>query len=306
MLSKEGYARAREFMMSAARPVERAIFLRRFEAGGVNDVLAALGKFQNPDGGFGHGLEPDSRTSESSVLCTDVAFELLALAELQLDRSEMVEKAIAFYISKYDENLRSWRIIPPETEDAPHANHWDAEGLDARFDFYRINPRLEVLARLYDYSDLVPGELLKSVTKDVFEHLPESSAGMGVNDIIGAVRLSEARGLPFKYLDALQARLADWIPDVVETDRAKWAEYCLRPLEIIKDPSSPWLPLVREAVLLQLEMTEGDQSVQGCWEPFWSWHGAFPEDWEIAKVEWQGYITLNTLFTLANFGMIEM
>lgn len=306
MLSRDGFQRARSFMLEHARPVERAIFLKRFEGGSGDDVLLELSKFQNADGGFGHGLEPDSRTPVSSVLCMDVAFELLELADLQMNRSTMVEGAIAFYLENYNRDLRSWRIIPPETETSPHANHWDAAGLDARFDFYRVNPRLEVLARLYDYSDLVPDEFLKSVTEKAFSDLQESSEGLGVNDVICAVRLGQAHGLPFKYLDQLQARLANWIPDIVETDPAKWTEYCLKPLEIIKDPSSPWRPLVRAAVLTQLDMTEGDQSDSGCWEPFWSWRGAYPDDWLIAKVEWQGYITLNTLFTLANFGMIEM
>ncbi|WP_433478897.1 hypothetical protein ACQPZP_18760 [Spirillospora sp. CA-142024] len=58
--------KASEFMAMYARPLDR----RRFELltgeGDREALLAALNAYRNPDGGYGHGLEPDlrSRTSQ--------------------------------------------------------------------------------------------------------------------------------------------------------------------------------------------------------------------------------------------------
>lgn len=58
--------RASDFMAMHARPLDR----RRFELltgdGDGDALLAALNAYRNPDGGYGHGLEPDlrSRTSQ--------------------------------------------------------------------------------------------------------------------------------------------------------------------------------------------------------------------------------------------------
>ena len=48
-----------------------------FHGAGEIHILDELRKFQNNDGGFGHGLEPDWRSSESSALCTSIAFQIM-------------------------------------------------------------------------------------------------------------------------------------------------------------------------------------------------------------------------------------
>ena len=58
-LSREAFGRARQFLVTQARPLERALFEHRFERAGVDGALAELARFQNEDGGFGHGnVEP--------------------------------------------------------------------------------------------------------------------------------------------------------------------------------------------------------------------------------------------------------
>ena len=42
-----------------------------------SEIIEELKSYQNPDGGFGHGLEPDVTLPESSVVCTDEAVEVL-------------------------------------------------------------------------------------------------------------------------------------------------------------------------------------------------------------------------------------
>ncbi|MCR3905876.1 MAG: hypothetical protein NUK62_02435, partial [Tenericutes bacterium] len=50
------------------RPLEEARVKHLFFEGPANDVLKELSRFQNPDGGFGHGLEPDLWNPNSSPI----------------------------------------------------------------------------------------------------------------------------------------------------------------------------------------------------------------------------------------------
>ena len=82
ILSKQAFTRARDFIYSKARPLERAMFAFHFEGGAVDDVLIALSQFQNEDGGFGQALEPDLRTPTSSALATGEGLYILKEARL--------------------------------------------------------------------------------------------------------------------------------------------------------------------------------------------------------------------------------
>lgn len=71
-------SKASDFMAMHARPLDR----RRFElltGGGDRDaLLAALNAYRNPDGGYGHGLEPDLRSRTSQPGPALHAFEVFA------------------------------------------------------------------------------------------------------------------------------------------------------------------------------------------------------------------------------------
>jgi hypothetical protein len=68
--------KARDFMATHARLLDR----RRFELSGADvdaaGVLAALGAYRNADGGYGWGLEPDLRSPESQPAAAGHAFEV--------------------------------------------------------------------------------------------------------------------------------------------------------------------------------------------------------------------------------------
>ena len=71
-LTAAAFERAKAFVREQGRDLDRALLEFHF-GDGAADVRAfdALEAYQNNDGGFGHGLEPDLRTSASSVDCDD-------------------------------------------------------------------------------------------------------------------------------------------------------------------------------------------------------------------------------------------
>lgn len=76
-LSKENYLKARDFILTNARMVERRLFDFHFVNGDRNGVYHAVYAYRNPDGGFGHGMEPDTASPESQPLFGIMALEIL-------------------------------------------------------------------------------------------------------------------------------------------------------------------------------------------------------------------------------------
>jgi hypothetical protein len=84
-LDREAFDRARRFLKTQARPLDRVLFEHRFEGAPAEHVVAALARFQNDDGGFGRALEPDLRTPSSSALATGIGLRTLKELEWPAD-----------------------------------------------------------------------------------------------------------------------------------------------------------------------------------------------------------------------------
>jgi hypothetical protein len=69
---------ARAFMAGHARPLDRRRLELLLDGGDPAPVLAAVDAYRNPDGGYGWGLEPDLRASESQPGGAYHAFEAFA------------------------------------------------------------------------------------------------------------------------------------------------------------------------------------------------------------------------------------
>ncbi len=76
-LSKDNYLKARDFILTNARMIERRLFQFHFENDGPQGVSHAVYAYRNSDGGFGHGMEPDTASPESQPLFSIMALETL-------------------------------------------------------------------------------------------------------------------------------------------------------------------------------------------------------------------------------------
>ena len=76
-LSKDGFFKARDFILTNARMIERRLFEFHFENDGPEGVFHAIYAYRNSDGGFGHGMEPDTASPESQPLFSIMALETL-------------------------------------------------------------------------------------------------------------------------------------------------------------------------------------------------------------------------------------
>jgi hypothetical protein len=91
----------------------------------------------------------------------------------------------------------------------------------------------------------------------------------------------------------------------VSTDPASFGEYVNKALKLAPLPESLFADVLAGPVATTLDYEIEHQQSDGGWDPNWSWQGAYPAEWEIARREWRGELTLKTLRSLRAYGRIE-
>ena len=303
-LGQEGFQKARAFIVERGRELDRRLFEFHFEGGSGDAVLAALGDYQNEDGGFGRGIEPDLRMAGSSVLATTVGFQFLQEVGAAGDHP-MVGKGIEYFLATFDEGRQVWPIIPPEAESEPRAPWWNYEKSTEFFGNFLANPRAEIIGYLCDCAGQVPGDLLKQLTAAVVDHVESLPDEMDMFDMLCSTRLAETAGLGEAERERMLGKLIRAAPHTVTKDPEKWKEYSSKPLWLAPRSDAPLAKVLAREVEMNLDFEIDYQGEDGSWSPFWSWGDQYPKAWEVAQREWQAKLTVDVLKSLRAFGRIE-
>lgn len=303
LLTKESFEKSERFIKEYGRPLEIARFDYEFHNGSVEEVLEALSCFSNSDGGFGHALEPDLRTTESSVLCTSVAFQIIRELPIS-NENHLVKSAIKFLCKELNKEQLSWRIIPSSAENSPRAPWWYQNGREEEFDAFSLNPTAELLGYLYDYSNFVPDGVITLLSDKVISEILGAEE-IEMHDLLCCLRLLKTKSLPKGFRNQLYSKISQLTEKTICCEEEGWASYSLRPLQVIESPESILAPGFEVVTSRNLDYEIQEQQPNGAWIPTWSWDERYPNDWEVAKREWMGVITLEKLLTLKRFGRIE-
>lgn len=283
------------FLAGHARLLDRRRFELFFEGGDADPVLAALRGYRNADGGFGHGLEPDLRSSESQPAAAWHAFEVFAdvapvvapeAAELcdWLDTIALPDGGLPFALPIADASGSApfWAQADPQafslqitTIVAAYANRVAAH--DSAVAGHRW------LARATDCC-------LAAI--DALEAAPEAYV------LAFAVRFLDAVHDRHEAAPELLARLGEYVP---EDGRLRVVgglpNEALWPLDLAPEPGRPARTLLDEAVLAaDLERFAAEQEEDGGWTvDFQSYSPA-------AELEWRGYATVRALSVVRRNG----
>ena len=115
---------AARFLAGHARVLDRRRFERLFLDGDARPVRDAVAAFRNPDGGFGHALEPDGRTPASQPAA--VAMALDTLDEADAWDEELVAGACEWLEANAPAEGGA-SFVEPTVEGWPRAPWWEAE-----------------------------------------------------------------------------------------------------------------------------------------------------------------------------------
>jgi hypothetical protein len=283
-LSRARFEAARNFIETSGRPLDGAL-LRHGRGGcSAEAAMVALIAFQNPDGGFGHGLEPDMRSPASTAIATSIGLRLLVRVGAAA-RHPTVVGAIDWLAGALDRENGVWPIVGKDVELAPHAPWWTwSETMSAGWNGFHFNPTAEILAHLYRYRAATPA--------DVFE-----SAEGG----LCAIRLAEADGLPAGLAKPLEALVRRSIAAHDPADEHA------SPFDAASTPSSPFADLVDGRIEAGLTALIDSQAEDGgwIWNPDWNWGFVDKKAWAEAHRDWRGWITRENLETLMAYGRVE-
>jgi hypothetical protein len=104
----EHIERACQFFAQSGRDIDRARFAYHFGGGVQDDLLAALGRYQNEDGGFGHALEPDIQAPDSNPFATQLA--LLICLQAGVPHEHLLLVRAVDYLEETQETDGGWRF----------------------------------------------------------------------------------------------------------------------------------------------------------------------------------------------------
>jgi hypothetical protein len=127
--------RALQFLSTTDRPVELAWASWLVGSGNRDAVIAALVDYQNADGGFGNGLEPDIGTPASNPFAARLAMQVLL--SLGAQPEEPIVQALSGWLEAAQDEDGCWRL-PPDAGDHPLAPWF------AAWTFPSLNPALDL------------------------------------------------------------------------------------------------------------------------------------------------------------------
>lgn len=168
--------RALSFLSGQNRPVELA--WARFSAGGGNpdEIVTALERYQNPDGGFGNNLEVDIHAPDSQPFAARLAMHVLTDAGVAPDHP-MVTK-LAEWLEREQGEDGDWRLPPGvyEHQLAPWFQGWTFPSPNPSLSVAGAAKRLGIgSARLFERVDALiarQGKLSDAESGSFYDVLP--------------------------------------------------------------------------------------------------------------------------------------
>lgn len=255
----------------------------------LQEIVDELKTFQNSDGGFGHGLEPDVQLPLSSVVCTDMAVSVLDEVVEDDFKEELIARIVTFYENSFIEEKEGWELVPKEVDQYPHAIWWNYESVDT---FSYGNPNPEIIGFLYKNKRYLKKLDIDDLIQKMVAYINSTFLGEArKNNIISCLLFYNS--MP----NEIQIQIHDVLQQAIdkELENQNWEEYCLEPYEIANINKS----------FLKNHMDLLEKNKQYCYNklakglvmPNWKWF-QYDDEFENIKYHWAGIITFNIVKAL--------
>lgn len=306
----KGFKAAEGFMLRNARPLDMAMWRYLFYSGSREDVLTALAAFQNPDGGFGWGLEADCMNPASTPVQTLTACGVLR--ELGFtDGSHPIVQGILRYLDSgadFCEQTGQWLTTVPTNNDFPHAIWWQHDpNLAPEQNPLPYNPTAGLAgfalrfaqrgSALCQKAERIAQSAIEFITGGNF---PPETHVTGCFEMLYHY-LTEAGAERFD-LAGLKAALLSRSAAEICRDPDRWAvEYVPKPSDYIQSRNSLFYPGNEALCAEECAQIRRSQQPDGSFPVTWQWYTDYQE-FALAANWWKArFIIINMRF-LAEFG----
>ena len=275
-----------EFIQKEGRVLERRILKAAVGGGAPDHVAAALLSYQNPDGGFGWGLEPDKRVPDSQPLDVEIAWQSLDWAGTA--PAALIEPACN-YLASIGSGVS---CVSAAVCDHPHAAHWSGASYEPS-----LNPTASLAGYLWKWSIDHPWRA--TATEWCWSALDERPP-TDAHTAMGVLRFLEHvpdRARATAVVESLCPALPtlEWLHYDADAEG-----YGVSPLQLVPRRDGPWVDLFPADVLeAHLDYLERTQSDDGGWDITW------PTIGNAAVSEWRGRLTVQNLLVLRAYGRLD-
>ena len=303
-ISKTLLNKINSYMNKKARPLERAIFNNYFNDSSTDAILDSLEAFQNSDGGFGQGLEPDFKLLHSSPIATSIGLRHLSKIENSDRARNMIEKAVEYLEKSFDVDRNGWYSVPSIVNKYPHAPWWDfIEDINMTvIDYSWGNPTAELIGYLYKYKKYLKKIDIYSLINYAITNLNKRTEFSSEHEIFCYIHMYNT--LDLKFSNQIKDTLKLAVSQLVNINPADWINYVPTPLKFIEIESKNFFGIDHKLIDQNLDYLVNRLEDEGKIVPSWKWDKYFDE-WEIAKDEWMGILTLEVLLSLFKFERID-
>ena len=281
--------RAAEFMRLNGRLIDRHRFALHFRGGRPEPVLAALRAYENPDGGYGHALEPDLRGEASQPVPAQHALDILN--EAGADDDPAVTR-IAGYLTSITAADGGVPFVLPSVLDAPHGPWWQVpDGQSGT-----INPTGSLAGRLHRTG--ITHHWTGPATDFCWRYLEDGGVQVGPYDAYSVLTFLDL--VPDRdRAEAAFARVRDALAAPVALDPHAEGEQHF-PLDFAPTPHGFGRRLFSADVIdAHLDALIDAQAADGGWDVnFLIWT-------PITRPEWRGHVTVERLRTLRAYGRLK-
>ncbi len=296
MLSKNKYLKARDFILTNARMIERRLFEFHFADGDMNGVYHAVYAYRNPDGGYGHGMEPDTASPESQPLFSIMALEILDEVGY-LNKKILLEDFMPYFESITTEKGGiPWMFRPTSTY--PCEEHFKSVK-----EWAALSTTAPLLGMLEKHKVDIPWmRKAEAFVWSEFERIQDTHVFcyLCVPRWLTFLKHTKSQNKAEKKINELKK----WISNngIICEDKADdgWCLYGKpHSLNFAPSPESMLHSLfTQETIEADIKNLIGIQKDDGRWD---TWYGIS----EGTKLEWAGIQTLWVLNVLKNYGRIE-
>ncbi len=286
---------AKKFIVENARPLERAVYDYYFENGEKEAVIRELKKYQNPDGGFGHGLEADNWNPNSTPITTNDA--IITLHRIQaFDDAKDITGGIVRYLDSHDsfnEEQKRWLFAIETNKEYPHAIWWEkkGDGLDG------YNPTVSLAAFMVCFGEGT--SYYEEIIKEAYEYLKEHTdiSGDGLKCYLLCYELLKEYGkTDIVNPEDLKKLIKERIENAICKDTEKYGvEYVTAPSDFFAVPHPEFMGEgVRKLIAAEKDALAKIQKDDGGFDISWQWYTPYPE-FEQARQWWRPRITIDKM-----------
>lgn len=286
---------AKQFILHNARPLDLAVYKYFFEDGPKQRVIEELSKFQNEDGGFGNGLEPDYLNPNSSPIATNDAIITLYRTDALKCDSDIIKGIVRYLKShdSFDKDKKRWLFAIDSNKDYLHAIWWEKNG-DGISGF---NPTISLAAFMYCYGERTM--LYENIIREGIQYLADNKIDNGdeIKCYLLAYELLKSHKIyGIINFNVFKDLISKKKYEVICKDINKYG------IEYVPVPSDFFAGNYLEFITAELEqLIQAEKEIlgklqkdDGGFEITWKWHTPYSE-FEQARNYWRPRLTIDKL-----------